>query len=935
MRTNILNLPFPITLVGAYDNLVRALLALSILLILLSAGLITYLVVSKKRDKEQVSKDAEWYVDHDSLTGLYSSNGIEKKYDYLRRKHKIVDYVVIRVDISNYKAYELSYGYEAAKEILLVFSRGLKKVFRENTFAGKLEAEHFIVLVKKGQYEFENIHKEMNAHIAEYRHDFPLEMIYGIYDLSNQEVDFETASNFANIALNDCKEKRVVSSTFSQSMMDKVHLEKELIDAFDEAIATRQFKIYFQPIYSLTDGKIHSAEVLVRWQHPKYGLLYPGKFIPLFERVGLINRLDMYVRKEAARRLNDMINLKGLEKTPPISLNISRNDVNNPTLIDYIKKLKITYQIPKNYMNFEITESAYLKDSEKLCSVVKELKSLGSLIYLDDFGNGYSTISSLRDLPVSVIKVDLGFLADNDNYEKSRNILSSIVRMSRWLGTDIVIEGVETKDQLAFIESIGCEYCQGKYFTMPIPEASFDALLENSSIIPMASYSTSKNYDEMKSTWIYDTTFSSIFDNYLGAAAIAEYKGESVEILRVNKQLASFFKLKLCDFKIYYSEVERYIAEEYRDIFIESIKMAIDTQDEIALTITLDKSAPSVYAGKLRVDIKLISSKNESHLLFIRFEKIDDLLNLPSENKGDDYSTKKLFSSIDVGYIEYRYKNNRRVITYVNEWLLKKLGYTRKAFKDKFDDDFFEMFDPDTKRLIHRNIKSVLLKENTHEMFEASIIRAYGDTLRFRVYESFDEIGEDSLKAKAIFIDISKGKEKFAKLESEVSIDYLTGILNRSSLERNINASLILPHDDSKYVALMFDIDNFKNINDSLGHPIGDLVLKAIAKNVNVTIMNQVIFGRLGGDEFLIFGTRRKSDVSSVHGFIDKINETIENLQSSLAIPYKVTVSRGIYYPKAEDYEFNDIFPQVDKAMYEAKRRKLKMYTYADDKEAG
>ncbi|MDD3115609.1 MAG: EAL domain-containing protein [Anaerovibrio sp.] len=161
----------------------------------------------------------------------------------------------------------------------------------------------------------------------------------------------------------------------------------------------------------------------------------------------------------------------------PISVNVSRIDLYDPKLVKHLVELRQRYDIPPEYLELEITESAYTDDPEQIVTITRRLSEAGFLILMDDFGTGYSSLNMLKDLQVDVLKLDMGFLKSSDNSPKGGSILAAIMQMARSLNMQTIAEGVETREQVEFLKSIGCQFVQGFYYSRPLPAQEFEKLI--------------------------------------------------------------------------------------------------------------------------------------------------------------------------------------------------------------------------------------------------------------------------------------------------------------------------------------------------------------------------------------------------------------------------------------------------------------------------
>ena len=255
--------------------------------------------------------------------------------------------------------------------------------------------------------------------------------------------------------------------------------EQEIINDMIPAMGRGEFVVHFQPIYG-TDSSgrplVMAAEALVRWQHPRRGLLGPEAFVPLFERNGYIAKLDYFIWEEVCRFQSARQEAK--KPTVPVSVNVSRLNLRNPSLSADIKALADRYRVRYTLLPLEITEDAYADGPEQLLKTAGALRQCGFPVYMDDFGSGYSSLNALKDIPCDVIKMDAEFLRGLETSKNGGNIVTAVVRMARTLGKPVVAEGVENEEQVRFLRGIGCERFQGFYFSPALPQAGFAALLD-------------------------------------------------------------------------------------------------------------------------------------------------------------------------------------------------------------------------------------------------------------------------------------------------------------------------------------------------------------------------------------------------------------------------------------------------------------------------
>ena len=250
--------------------------------------------------------------------------------------------------------------------------------------------------------------------------------------------------------------------------------KQKLTYKMSKALNNHEFVPYIQPKVSFRDGHIVGGEALVRWMSPEDGMIAPNDFIPLFEQNGFVNKVDFYMLE----RICAMIKKRSEwgRYTVPISVNQSRMHVYDAVYINKLINTFDKYGINKNNIVFELTESAFTENTDDMIDLIRRMSKLGYNISMDDFGCGYSSLNMLNLLPISELKLDKQFL--DDESEKSRYIIKSIVNLAHGLGIKIVCEGVETAEQVEFLTNIGCDIAQGYYYAKPMPMNEFEKLLD-------------------------------------------------------------------------------------------------------------------------------------------------------------------------------------------------------------------------------------------------------------------------------------------------------------------------------------------------------------------------------------------------------------------------------------------------------------------------
>ena len=301
----------------------------------------------------------------------------------------------------------------------------------------------------------------------------------GVYQNVDGKADAEQAFDRATVACKTLHNKYGAKYAFyDMDMREKEIYDERLLGDMNDALEQGQFKVYYQPKYNISGDrpKLVSAEALVRWIHPELGFVSPASFISLFEKNGLIGKLDRYVWKEAARREREWKEKYGV--TVPVSVNVSRMDIYDPDLENVLMGIVKGNGLDPHEFYLEITESAYTENSEQIIKKVSGLREKGFVVEMDDFGSGYSSLNMLAALPIDVLKLDMRFIRNICESEKDYRLVKLMIDIANLMSIPTIAEGVETEEQLRLLKEGGCEVVQGYYFSRPLPSAEFEETIK-------------------------------------------------------------------------------------------------------------------------------------------------------------------------------------------------------------------------------------------------------------------------------------------------------------------------------------------------------------------------------------------------------------------------------------------------------------------------
>ena len=320
----------------------------------------------------------------------------------------------------------------------------------------------------------EEISKKLYELGANNRVKVLIQPFFGIYHPSVED-SLQMIVENASLSRNNAEATFEMYSYFDPSF--KIASSLSEIQEIEEAIKNDEMVVYYQPKYSLRERRFISAEALVRWNSPKYGLLSPGSFIEKAENAGLISEIDRHVFELTLRDLKEAIE-KG-HRVMPVSVNFSLYEFFSPNFLDFIVDLLEKYRIPPTLIEVEITETTSQANQFMSIQIIKKLKDKGVRVLMDDFGIGYSGIDNLRKIPFDAIKIDKSFTDLINDDEKTRGIINFIVELGHMNDIEVIIEGVDNEKQVEFLKKIKMDTIQGFYYSRPIPFAQYEAFLKD------------------------------------------------------------------------------------------------------------------------------------------------------------------------------------------------------------------------------------------------------------------------------------------------------------------------------------------------------------------------------------------------------------------------------------------------------------------------
>lgn len=415
----------------------------------------------------------------DSLTGLlqrkYFMNYVATADNYAPEQ----DRDILVLDINRFHIINEIHGRKYGNRILSEIGKSIRSYIEDKYgVACRSGGDSFYIYLSHQENPEEllwQIHLNLEDNLGEDK----INIRMGVYSHADKSLEIEKRFDCALLACKSIKDNRKGDiSYYDIDMHKRENYEEKLMSDMEKGIEEGQFEVYYQPKFAIQTEVpfLSSAEALIRWKHPELGVINPDIFIPIFEKNGLIQKLDQYIWKTAARQVARW--KKKFQITIPVSVNVSRIDLLEPDFVETICKIVREANIsPAEYM-IEVTESAYTEDSQNIIDIVSQLRNFGFHIEMDDFGTGYSSLNMISSLPIDVLKLDMAFVKHIHEDFKALRMVEIVMDIARLLNVKVVAEGVEVEAQHEILKKIGVNLIQGYYYSRPVPAREFEVFIK-------------------------------------------------------------------------------------------------------------------------------------------------------------------------------------------------------------------------------------------------------------------------------------------------------------------------------------------------------------------------------------------------------------------------------------------------------------------------
>ncbi len=458
---------------------------LLVIVVIISIALLVFMIVFLCRNLKNRKRMQEVFF-MDEITGGHNwmwflSNAEEE----LKKKSNSDNrYAVLDIVFVNYRNFCVCHSVAEGEEMLRLVGDKIEEHLQKGELYAHHSAAHFAaLLIYTDTASLEERIRKMTADLEKVNSDHKFNFWVGVDRIgilsdensgkvNLKDVDIEHEYNNAGAARASITGDDSAIAFFDAKMVE----EQKWIDTINEnqekALANEEFLVYYQPKYDPRTNTLKGAEALIRWKSPAHdGLIPPGRFIPIFEKNGFITKIDHYMLEHVARDQKEWLD-KGYSCVP-VSVNVSRAHFIEDDLAEQIRDIVDREGTPHDLIEIELTESAFFDDKNALITTIKKLKGYGFTVSMDDFGSGYSSLNSLKEIPLDVLKLDADFFRNDSGDGRDRIIVSEAINLARKLSMRTVAEGVEEKDQVDFLAREGCDMIQGYYFAKPMPKEEY------------------------------------------------------------------------------------------------------------------------------------------------------------------------------------------------------------------------------------------------------------------------------------------------------------------------------------------------------------------------------------------------------------------------------------------------------------------------------
>ncbi len=628
-------------------------------------------------------------VRRDDLTGLL----LDREFYALARQRLPAlagKWCVVALDIENFKLFCDWHGQQSGNLLLAQIGEILGRLERETGgLAGYRGQDDFELLIPYDAARIGLLFEELQRVIEAQGDSVGFLPMLGICMVEGSEDEIMELYNRAALTAEQIKgdfKNRI--QVYDPDVHKRNTEEYQILSEFQKGLDNHEIFFCLQPQCRVSSGRIVGAESLARWRTAEGRIIPPARFVPILEKHGIVTNLDKYIWDGVCAWLRRWIDAGN---TPvPISVNVSQIDIFSIDVPDFFNGLLEKYRLPARLIKIEITESAYVEDTAAVRETVRRLRSLGFLVLMDDFGSGYSSLNMLRSLNVDIIKLDAQFLHISQNESrKGISILESIVNMAKTMAIPVIVEGVETIEQINFLADLGCRYMQGYYFYRPMPVEEFENLIADPRNVDLNGFEFKAN-DQFHTREFLDENLVSdvMLNNILGPVAIYRWNGNSVDIIRYNQQFYQMVGIEINQLEARRMAIEQFMHPEDREKFFRLLERAVaDRLNGARAVVRVYK--PNGALAWISLQMYFMEENEQGVHFYGASEDVTELQYINQAIPGGYHRC-----AVDGGFEFY----------FISEGFHELVGFTAEEIKEKFDNRFINM--------VHRDDVDILMQRS-------------------------------------------------------------------------------------------------------------------------------------------------------------------------------------------------------------------------------
>ena len=645
--------------------------------------------VQKQRELGDVAVTGSASIHRDDLTGLLLDRDF-----YALAQLKLPElsgkWCVMALDIENFKLFCDWHGQQTGRILLAQIGEILLRQEQETGgLAGYRGQDDFELLIPYDTERINRLYEALQKLIVAQGDSVGFLPMFGICMIEGPDDEIMELYNRAAMTAERIKgdfKNRI--QVYDPDIHRRNTEEYQILSDFQRGLDNHEIFFCLQPQCRVSTGRIVGAESLARWRTAEGRIIPPARFVPVLEKHGIVTNLDKYIWDSVCAWLRSWID-RG--QTPvPVSVNVSQIDIFSIDVPDFFAALLEKYRLPARLIKIEITESAYVEDTAAVRETVRRLRSLGFLVLMDDFGSGYSSLNMLRSLNVDIIKLDAQFLHISQNESrKGISILESIVNMAKTMGIPIIVEGVETVEQINFLSDLGCRYMQGYFFYRPMPVEDFEGLISDARNLDLNGFEFKAN-DQFHTREFLDENLVSdvMLNNILGPVAIYRWKDDNVDIVRYNQQFYQMVGIEINQLEARRRAIEQYMYMDDRDKLFRLVEHAASDRLNGARAV-LRVYKPNGSLSWISLQMYFMEENEQGILFYGASEDVTELQYINQAIPGGYHRC-----SVDGSFEFY----------FISEGFRQLVGYTDEEIAEKFDNRFLNM--------VHRDDVDILLKRS-------------------------------------------------------------------------------------------------------------------------------------------------------------------------------------------------------------------------------